>query len=121
IRNNYRPSKEFSRILPAIKTQSRLPVTERLKGDDQPSADSAQRQAILEYLDKLPIAERERLIERAVADASRVEVGIYRRLSEKGGKLWEELRQSLLIGHVNRNPELLAAAFSAAKTSKPPK
>jgi hypothetical protein len=121
IRNNYQPSKEFFQIIPTTKKLAGLSATKRSKGDNQPSASNAQRKAILEYLDKLPIEEMERLTERAVADASRIEVGIYRRLSEKGGKLWEELRQSLLIGHVSRNAELLAAAISAAKPSTTPK
>jgi len=70
---------------------------------------SPQKQAILDYLARLPTEEMARLEERALAEASAVEAGIYRRLSEAKGTLWQELRESLLLAHVSRNLDLLAA------------
>jgi hypothetical protein len=116
IRKNYRPSKDYAKAtLATAKTQRREPPTPSLRTTNSSSAETAESQAILDYLNTLMVEQVKELEERAAASASRVQLDAYRRLSAKGGKLWEEVRQSLLIGHVRQNRALLLGADQTAE------
>jgi hypothetical protein len=110
IRKNFRPSKDFLQSAAMTERATTRRTTKRHSYKCPATVADPQTKAVLKFLEELPIDQRQHLEERAAAEASPIEAGVYRRLSEKQGKLWEELRRSLLVAYLVRHPEQIVGA-----------
>lgn len=112
IRKEYRPSKDFLKST-ANPRSSALPAAKSSRADHRPPVSSPETQAITDYLQRLPAVEKLRLEEQVIAGASAVKRTIYERLAQAKGTSW----QSVLVAHVRRQAELLAAALETGAES----
>lgn len=106
IRKNYQAPKEF---LETVKPRrSKANATPVQRSTAKRAAEDSAMLAIREHISRLSSEEIDLLTQTALAGASRFQHDTFRRLSEKGGKLWAECRDGLLIDYLRRNPERIA-------------
>jgi hypothetical protein len=110
IRKNYRLPRDFMASLPSSKTHSSPKLRKGPRTVATSVASDSETIDIVKYIERLSSEERAALEQQALAEASRLQVDTHQRLSVKRGKLWEELRQSILVDFVRCNPVLLAPA-----------
>lgn len=109
IRKNYPLPKDYLQTT-KYKSQVSSPAKRRSLATEEPKPLTAEKQALSDAFRALPPETQQAIEQQAVTAASRIESDIYKRLEAKGGPLWEEFRQSLVLAYVSRDAKILSPA-----------
>lgn len=106
IRKNYPLPKDYREAATKRNKQASSQLKKPVVASHEPQPLSPEKQTLWDVFRGLPSETQQAIEEQAVTSASRIESDTYRRLQAKGGTLWEEFRQNMLLTFMSRNATL---------------